>query len=95
MDGFWSVSVYNADGYFEPNERNAYSVNNITATRMRRVDHRQLRRMRRRPAQLPTDHGWLELRRPAVPATTPRSSTVLGRSRPPYLPDERGSTGTA
>jgi len=24
--------VYNADGYFEPNDRNAYSVNNLTAT---------------------------------------------------------------
>jgi hypothetical protein len=31
VDGFWSVSVYNADGYFEPNDRGAYSVNNITA----------------------------------------------------------------
>ena len=32
VDGFWSISVYNADGFFEPNERNAYSVNNVTAT---------------------------------------------------------------
>ena len=32
VDGFWSVSVYNAEGFFEPNARNAYSVNNITAT---------------------------------------------------------------
>ena len=31
VDGFWSISVYNADGFFEPNERGAYSVNNITA----------------------------------------------------------------
>lgn len=31
VDGFWSVSVYNADGYFEPNDRNAYSVNSVTA----------------------------------------------------------------
>ena len=31
VDGFWSISVYNADGFFEPNERNAYSVNNLTA----------------------------------------------------------------
>ena len=31
VDGFWSISVYNADGYFEPNDRNAYSVNNLTA----------------------------------------------------------------
>jgi len=33
VDGFWSISVYNADGFFEPNERGAYSVNNITARR--------------------------------------------------------------
>lgn len=33
VDGFWSVSVYNAAGYFEPNERGAYSVNNLTAAR--------------------------------------------------------------
>jgi hypothetical protein len=31
VDGFWSVSVYNAEGYFEKNPLNAYSVNNITA----------------------------------------------------------------
>ena len=31
VDGFWSISVYNAKGYFEPNTYNAYSVNNITA----------------------------------------------------------------
>jgi hypothetical protein len=33
VDGFWSISVYNAEGYFEPNDRGAYSVNNRTATR--------------------------------------------------------------
>jgi hypothetical protein len=33
VDGFWSISVYNADGFFEPNPRGAYSVNNITAAR--------------------------------------------------------------
>jgi hypothetical protein len=33
VDGFWSISVYNADGYFEPNDRGAYSVNNLTAAR--------------------------------------------------------------
>jgi hypothetical protein len=31
VDGFWSVPDYNGDGFFEPNERGAYSVNNITA----------------------------------------------------------------
>jgi hypothetical protein len=31
VDGFWSISVYNAKGYFEPNKENAYTLNNITA----------------------------------------------------------------
>ena len=31
VDGFWSVSVYNRDGFFEENDRAAYSVNNLTA----------------------------------------------------------------
>jgi hypothetical protein len=31
VDGFWSISLYDAKGYFEPNDLNAYSVNNITA----------------------------------------------------------------
>ena len=33
VNGFWSVSLYNAHGFYEPNARNAYSVNNITGTR--------------------------------------------------------------
>lgn len=31
VDGFWSISLYNADGYFEKNDRNAYTVNSLTA----------------------------------------------------------------
>jgi hypothetical protein len=31
VDGFWSVSVYNGDGYFQKNDANAYSFNNLTA----------------------------------------------------------------
>src|SRR4051794_15661839 len=31
VDGFWSISLYNAKGYFEPNLYNAYTVNNLTA----------------------------------------------------------------
>jgi len=31
VDAFWSISVYNAAGYFEPNDRNANSLNSITA----------------------------------------------------------------
>src|SRR5258706_15766397 len=31
VDGFWSITVYNAKGYLQPNRYNAYSLNNITA----------------------------------------------------------------
>lgn len=31
VDGFWSVSVYNADGHFEPNAQNAYAINSVMA----------------------------------------------------------------
>ena len=31
VDGFWSISIYNAKGYFQKNQYNAYSLNNITA----------------------------------------------------------------
>ena len=31
VDGFWSITVYNAEGYLEPNQYNIYAVNNITA----------------------------------------------------------------
>lgn len=30
VDGFWSISVYDAQGYFEKNPYDAYSINNIT-----------------------------------------------------------------
>ena len=32
VDGFWSISLYNANGFFQANDHDAYSVNNITAT---------------------------------------------------------------
>lgn len=31
VDAFWSISMYNPQGFFEPNDQHAYSVNNITA----------------------------------------------------------------
>lgn len=31
VNGFWSVSLYNAEGYFEKNAANAYTLNNLTA----------------------------------------------------------------
>ena len=32
VDAFWSVSVYNKDGFFDPNDQDAYSVNSLTGT---------------------------------------------------------------
>jgi len=32
VDAFWSISLYNKEGYFQKNDYNAYSVNNITGT---------------------------------------------------------------
>ncbi|WP_375789138.1 DUF1254 domain-containing protein [Bradyrhizobium sp. Pha-3] len=33
VDGFWSVSVYDEQGYYEKNPYNAYTLNNLTAKR--------------------------------------------------------------
>ena len=33
VDGFWSISLYNAEGYFEKNPYDAYSLNNLTAAK--------------------------------------------------------------
>lgn len=33
VDGFWSISLYNAEGFFEKNAYDAYSVNDVTAAR--------------------------------------------------------------
>lgn len=33
VDGFWSISVYDDKGYFEKNKLDAYTLNNITATK--------------------------------------------------------------
>jgi hypothetical protein len=35
VDAFWSISVYNAEGYFQKNDLDAYSLNNLTARRGR------------------------------------------------------------
>jgi hypothetical protein len=37
VDGFWSISVYNAEGYYQPNELNAYSTNKSPRRRARTV----------------------------------------------------------
>ena len=31
VDGFWSISLYNANGYYEKNQYDAYTLNSITS----------------------------------------------------------------
>jgi hypothetical protein len=33
VDGFWSVSLYNGEGYYVKNDLNAYSLNNLTSVK--------------------------------------------------------------
>jgi hypothetical protein len=40
VNGFWSVSVYNAAGYIQPNAYGAYTLNNVTARRSGTVPSR-------------------------------------------------------
>lgn len=35
VDAFWSISIYNKDGYFEENKFDSYSINSLTAKRNR------------------------------------------------------------
>ncbi|MGX1808967.1 DUF1254 domain-containing protein [Nocardia sp. NPDC055321] len=60
VDGFWSVSLYNAQGYYDANPLNAYSVNNVTATKNsdNSVDIRFGGCEDRTPNCLPTMPGW-------------------------------------
>ena len=33
VEAFWSISVYNREGYYEPNDQNAYTVNSVTGVK--------------------------------------------------------------
>ena len=83
VDGFWSISVYNAEGYFEPNERDAYSVNSITAARNDDGSVTVRFGGDGDPTQLAADHRRLELPGPPVPpaAGDPQRGVDLPRTR--------------
>ena len=62
VDGFWSISVYNAEGYFEPNTLNAYTLNNITAKKSDDGSVAiQFGGCDGKISELPADHEGLEL----------------------------------
>ena len=69
VDAFWSVSLYNAEGYYEKNPYNAYSINSITGEeKCGWLDRDPVRRLRRQDPELPADHEGLELHRASLPA---------------------------
>lgn len=59
-DAFWSISVYNAEGYFQKTDLDAYTLNNLNREEGpgRRGGH-SIRRLRREiPNCLPIMSGW-------------------------------------
>ena len=85
VDGFWSVSLYNAEGYLrEEPDTNAYSLNNITAKKSAdgSIDD-PVRRLRRQDAELPADHEGLELHRAALSPARGNPERQDGNSRKP------------
>jgi hypothetical protein len=32
VDAFWAITIYNAQGYLEENDRDVYTINSVTAT---------------------------------------------------------------
>ena len=82
VDGFWSVSLYNGEGYFQKNDLNAYSLNNITSKKSaRRIGGYPVRRMRRTDPELPSDHAGLELHGSALSCANRDSRRHLEVSR--------------
>ncbi len=79
VDGFWSISVYNRDGYFEANPAGRYSFNGVTAAAdddgAVTIDLDTDRPWLRQP---PTGDGRLELRDPPVPAAPGDARRQLG-----------------
>ena len=82
VDGFWSISLYNAQGYFEANPAECLlDQQPQRAARQRRHGAGAVRRLRRPGAQLPAHHAGLELHGPAVSPAVPKSWMGVGAFR--------------
>jgi hypothetical protein len=85
VDAFWSVSVYNARGFFEPNEKNLYTVNSVTGERS--ADGSVAVRFVASadgdipPNAIVTPEGWNYL----IRLYRPRAEMLNGRWTPPAL----------
>ena len=86
VDGFWSVSLYNAKGYLrEERARCLFGQQHHREEERRRLDRHPVRRLRRQDPQLPADHAGLELHGAALPAARgdPERQPGSFRSRSP------------
>lgn len=83
VDGFWSISVYNSAGFFEPNDRDAYTVNNITG--IKNTDGSTTVRFGDFPADvpnvIPVTEGWNYL----VRLYRPRAEVLDGSWNFPHI----------
>ena len=82
VDGFWSISIYNKDGYFEKNQFDSYSINNLTAKSNEDGSITvNFGESNDGQGQLPVCHGRLELCGALVSAAGTDSEWQMGISR--------------
>ena len=87
VDAFWSVSVYNAAGFFEPNPAGRYTVNSVMAQPAPNgsftVRFTADREDTRTPNAIPVPEGWNVL----VRLYRPRAEILTGAwTLPPLIP---------
>jgi hypothetical protein len=85
VEAFWSVSVYNARGFFEPNDKDLYTVNSVTgepnADGSVTVRFVASRAGDTPPNAIVTPQGWNYL----IRLYQPRAEILDGRWTPPAL----------
>ena len=93
VDGFWSISLYNAEGYFEQERsQRLFAQQHHGEEERRRLGRHPVRRLRRQDPELPADHAGLELHGAALsPARRdPERHLDIPRSRADRLAQARG-----
>ncbi|OBA71759.1 carboxylesterase [Mycobacterium sp. 1554424.7] len=92
VDAFWSVSVYNRRGFFEPNQKDLYTVNSVTGQRSAdgsiTVRFVASAEGESPPNAIVTPEGWNYL----IRLYRPRAEVLDGRWSPPAL-TPRGPRG--